>query len=97
MISDSTKYAPAERANASKIEADYEILNNTDWIRSFLNTMPEVVAILNPERQIIFGNDELMKLLQISDLKSLIGKRPGEALKCVNSAEMEAGCGTCEK
>jgi K+-sensing histidine kinase KdpD len=97
MINEATKFAPAERANATKIEADYEILNNTDWIRSFLNTMPEVVAILNPERQIIFGNDELMKLLQISDLKDLIGKRPGEALKCVNSAEMEAGCGTCEK
>jgi nitrogen-specific signal transduction histidine kinase len=97
MISDKTKFAPANRASASEVEADYEILNNTEWIKSFLNTMPEVVAILNPERQIIFGNDELMKLLEIADLKNLIGKRPGEALKCVNSSVMEAGCGTCEK
>jgi nitrogen-specific signal transduction histidine kinase len=97
MIKETTRHAPAKRASTSEIEADYEILNNTDWIRSFLNTMPEVVAILNPERQIIFGNDELMKLLEISDLKHLIGKRPGEALKCINSSIMEAGCGTCEK
>jgi signal transduction histidine kinase len=97
MTTETTKFAPAKRANASKIEADYQILNNIEWIRSFLNTMPEVVAILNPERQIIFGNDELMKLLQITDLKGLIGKRPGEALKCVNSTLNEAGCGTCEK
>jgi nitrogen-specific signal transduction histidine kinase len=97
MISEFTKFAPAKRASDSEIEADYEILNNTEWIKSFLNTMPEVVAILNPERQIIFGNDELMKLLEISDLKKMIGKRPGEALKCVNSSVMEAGCGTCEK
>jgi nitrogen-specific signal transduction histidine kinase len=97
MSIETTKFAPSKRANANEIAADYEILNNADWIRSFLNTMPEVVAILNPERQIIFGNDELMKLLDISDLKKLIGKRPGEALKCVNSNVMEAGCGTCEK
>lgn len=92
-----TKFAPANRADISHIEADYQVLNNTEWIKSFLNTMPEVVAILNPERQIIFGNDELMKLLEIADLKQLIGKRPGEALKCVNSTVMDAGCGTCEK
>jgi nitrogen-specific signal transduction histidine kinase len=92
-----TKFAPAKRVSASEIASDYEIINNSDWIKSFLNTMPEVVAILNPERQIIFGNDELMKLLDISDLKDLIGKRPGEALHCVNSSVMEAGCGTCEK
>lgn len=92
-----TKFAPAKRASVSEIHSDYEILNNTDWIKSFLNTMPEVVAILNPERHIIFGNDELMKLLNISDLRDLIGKRPGEALKCVNSSIMEAGCGTCDK
>jgi nitrogen-specific signal transduction histidine kinase len=97
MINETTKFAPAQRANSSEIEEDYKILNNTEWIKSFLNTMPEVVAILNPERQIIFGNDELMKLLDISDLKNLIGKRPGEALKCINSSVMEAGCGTCEK
>jgi nitrogen-specific signal transduction histidine kinase len=97
MISEITKFASAKRSSASEVEADYDILNNTDWIKSFLNTMPEVVAILNPERQIIFGNDELMKLLEISDLTKLIGKRPGEALKCINSSVMEAGCGTCEK
>jgi nitrogen-specific signal transduction histidine kinase len=92
-----THFAPPKRASLNEIVSDYEIINNADWIKSFLNTMPEVVAILNPERQIIFGNDELMKLLDISDLKELIGKRPGEALQCVNSSVMVAGCGTCEK
>lgn len=96
MSIETTKFAPAKRATTSEIEAEYEILNNIDWLRTFLNTMPEVIAILNPERQIIFGNEELMKLLKISDLKNLIGKRPGEALKCVNATLMEAGCGTSE-
>ncbi len=92
-----TNFAPANRASIEQLEADYTLLSSSEWISSFINTMPEVVAILNPERQIIFGNDELMKLLEITDIKKLIGARPGEALKCVNSTVMEAGCGTCEK
>jgi K+-sensing histidine kinase KdpD len=92
-----TNFAPANRASTEQLEADYALLSSSEWISSFINTMPEVVAILNPERQIIFGNDELMKLLEITDIRKLIGSRPGEALKCVNSTVMEAGCGTCEK
>ena len=58
--------------------------------------MPEVVAILNDERQIIFANDELLKLLDVKDSKLLLGSRPGEVLKCINATLMDAGCGTCE-
>ena len=93
---ESTKFAPARRASTESFEADYNLLNDSEWLTSFINTMPEVVAILNKERQIVFGNKELLNLINITDLKSLIGKRPGEALNCVNSAEHEAGCGTCE-
>lgn len=94
---EATKFAPARRASIENVEADYNFLNNADWINSFINTMPEVVAIINQERQIVFGNRELLKLLNVKDLKDLIGKRPGEAMNCVNAAEFEAGCGTCEK
>jgi K+-sensing histidine kinase KdpD len=92
-----TKYASPGRASINKIDADYALLKNSEWVSSIINTMPELVAILNEERQIIFGNNELLSLLNITDLKFLIGKRPGEALNCVNSKEMDAGCGTCEK
>ncbi len=91
-----TKFASAHRASNEQLEADYALINNSEWISSFINTMPEVVAILNEERQIIFGNDELLKLLNITDLKFLLGLRPGEVLKCINSTKMDAGCGTCE-
>lgn len=97
MSMETTKFAPAKRASNEKIQADYNLLNNAEWITNLINSMPEVVAILNQERQIIFGNNELMKLINITDLKFLIGKRLGEAINCVNSKEMDAGCGTCEK
>lgn len=94
---ETTKFAPAQRASIEKVQADYNLLKNAEWITNLINSMPEVVAILNQERQIIFGNNELMKLINITDLELLIGKRPGEAINCVNSKEMDAGCGTCDK
>lgn len=94
---ETTNFAPAKRASIENVEADYNLLNNSEWITSFINTMPEVVAILNQERQIVFGNKELLNLINVTDFKFLIGKRPGEALNCVNSAIMNAGCGTSEK
>ncbi len=91
-----TKFASPHRASNEQLEADYALIKSSEWISSFINTMPEVVAILNEERQIIFGNDELLKLLNITDLKFLLGFRPGEVLNCINSTLMDAGCGTCE-
>jgi signal transduction histidine kinase len=32
----------------------------------------------------------------IEDIEELLGQRPGEALNCIHSDEMEAGCGTSE-
>jgi K+-sensing histidine kinase KdpD len=97
MSTETTKFAPATRASIEKVEADYNLLNDSEWITSFINTMPEVVAILNQERQIVFGNKELLNLINVTDFKFLIGKRPGEAFNCVNSSIMAAGCGTSEK
>ena len=91
-----SKFASAHRASNEQLEADYALIKSSDWISSFINTMPEVVAILNDERQIIFANDELLKLLDVKDAKLLLGSRPGEVLKCINATLMDAGCGTCE-
>ena len=55
-----------------------------------------MVTILNSDRQIVFSNKALVDTLKISDLRELLGKRPGEALNCIHSKTMEGGCGTSE-
>lgn len=92
-----TFFAPAERATDSELNSDFENLRKSKYINTVINALPEVVAILNKERQVVFGNEALLKLLGLTDEKDLVGLRPGEALKCVNSGLMEAGCGTSEK
>ncbi len=92
-----TFYASAERADIAQLNTDYKQFSESDWLNSFINTLPEVVAVLNNERQIVFGNDVLLNLLGIKYKKDLLGLRPGEAMKCINSKLVEGGCGTSEK
>ncbi len=92
-----TMHASPERASSEQLEKDLSIFQSNEIIRSFLNTMPDVVAIMNNERQLIFGNDVLLKFFGVDEFEKLLGLRQGEALQCINSQNMPAGCGTSEK
>lgn len=92
-----TFFAPASRATDEKINSDFDQISHSEYISTVINALPEVVAILNKERQIVFGNDALLQFLGLVDEKALLGLRPGEALQCINSDIMPGGCGTSEK
>lgn len=92
-----TFFAPAERATAEVLKAEFSGLDGAEYIDTVINALPEVVAIINKERQIIFGNKKLLSLLGIDEETEFLGLRVGEALKCVNSGLTEGGCGTTEK
>ncbi len=92
-----TSFAPASRATDKIIKADHDHLNNAEYVKTVIDALPEVVAILNKERQIVFGNDALLNFLGIVDEESLLGLRPGEAVNCINAGLSEGGCGTSDK
>ena len=92
-----TAFAPAPRATNKKIKADHDQLHDTEYVKTVIDALPEVVAILNKERQIVFGNEALLNFLGIVDEESLLGLRPGEAVNCINAGLSEAGCGTSDK
>lgn len=89
-------FASPQRANHDSITNDNFNLANEEYISMIINALPEIAAILNTDRQIIFSNDALLNFLGIIDKKGLLGMRPGEAVNCINSSLMEAGCGTSE-
>jgi signal transduction histidine kinase len=75
------------------------LFKNSDPIASlseFLNSMPSAAAILTPERKIIFANSNLLNSLGFKSLESVLGSRPGEALKCLHALENENECGISE-
>ena len=62
----------------------------------FSDSLSEFVTILNTHRQIVFCNQPLVTYLNAVDANEIIGKRPGEALRCQHSHITPGGCGTSE-
>lgn len=89
-------FALPQRASLSQIESENRVLVTDQYISVIINAMPEIAAIINRDRQIVFFNDALVNFLGVIDKKGLFGLRPGEALNCINASLMEAGCGTSE-
>lgn len=92
----STKFASAERAKPEVIEKRMrEIISNNVFV-NLLNSLSQMVVILNLERQIIYSNKRFLELLQVKDQKEVLGKRPGEAVSCIHANVEKGGCGTSD-
>ena len=93
---DNTFFAPAEKEEINKIKERNKELSDSDYINFILNAVPELAAIINKDRQIIFSNDSLLNFLGIIDKEGVLGLRPGEAVNCINADLNKGGCGTSE-
>jgi signal transduction histidine kinase len=91
-----TYFAPAERSPGDHIVKQARVAEDFFGVCGFFDALPNVVMVLNHNRQVIFCNRVLLELLEIRDPQSVKGLRPGELLRCVHACEMEGGCGTTE-
>jgi len=90
----STDYAPAERATEQQVQREVDLLREMPLLGELLDSMPDIVLILNEQRQIAFANQALANAFNIADKQAIYGLRPGEALDCIHSNETICGCGT---
>ena len=89
-----TEFAPAERASSDEIKEDVFFLNTLPMVHQFINMIPDVFLLLNPERQIVYMNSTAISMLGVEDVNKVYGLRPGEALNCIHADETTGGCGT---
>jgi nitrogen-specific signal transduction histidine kinase len=92
----STRFAPAARVPIEKIVEDYQLVRQIHYIQDILDALPNIGAILNQERQVIYSNQTLFRFLGLPGMDSILGKRPGEIIDCIHSAREPGGCGTSE-
>jgi len=92
---DQTCFAPSERADVDAIERQFSILSGHE-IPVVLNAMPIIAMVLNRCRQVVFGNRKFVEALGVPDIREALGKRPGEAFRCIHAAKAPGGCGTSE-
>jgi signal transduction histidine kinase len=61
-----------------------------------LNIVPNILLILDSDRKIVFANNKLFNILDSSDVREILGLRPGEAFDCIHLDSPEKECGTTE-
>lgn len=89
-----THFASPERLERGVIKEQYEKVLSLEHTKEILNSFPNIVLVLNKQRQVVFANDTFVKILGIKEFEEALGQRPGELLECVNSAILQGGCGT---
>jgi K+-sensing histidine kinase KdpD len=89
-----TYYAPAERKPKSDIIPHFDKFNNDHCFQNMINAMPQVAAVLNEERQLVFSNKVLLDAVGASEFEEIISLRPGEIVNCIRAKEQDGGCGT---
>jgi nitrogen fixation/metabolism regulation signal transduction histidine kinase len=87
-------FAPAERTVAEQILKEYDLIGSQKFFTEIFGAMTGIGALIDKNRQIVYANDEFLSLMGIKSLESVLGKRPGEVISCIHSAEEPAGCGT---
>jgi nitrogen-specific signal transduction histidine kinase len=85
-----------ERSSSSNIISHNNLFLSDPILCNVLNTVHDVILILNHERQIIFANQTAKNLITDEDLGLILGMRTGDLLNCEHSIETGGGCGTTE-
>jgi hypothetical protein len=89
-----TFFAPAEREPIEVVHRQASRLGQTPLARTFLNTSPNYLLLLNARRQIVMASENVLELVPGKTLDQVVGLRPGEALGCIHAYECASGCGT---
>ncbi len=88
-----SQYASPEGDSSEEILEQFKSLNSHDFLRGLFNALPLFLTVLNEKRQVVFTNENLLHKFGIKELTFLLGKKPGEILKCIHAVETPAGCG----
>lgn len=91
-----TYFASPEYADAQTIQEQHAAISKLPFVSKLVESIPEIVMVLNDQRQIIYANQSLAELLNLNDLGCIFGKRPGEVLQCQHAQDAPSGCGTAE-
>lgn len=93
----STWFAPAARAGAGEVAEMSRLVRDNPLFRAILDSIDGYLMILNPQRQVLAINRQLLSDLKLEDASCLLGERPGEILSCIHAAKGPGGCGTSKQ
>lgn len=88
-----TYFAPAGRDSADELKHREQAVQNAPLLRAFMDSVSQMVLVLNERRQVVAVNRCVSNLLHLTGSEA-VGKRPGELFGCAHAKEGPDGCGT---
>lgn len=85
--------ALGRRVDRDTVRKQYQAFLRTHC-RAFFDAVPIMLFALNTCRQIVFANKAGMAFLKQNEMDEILGRRPGEAIGCLNADVSDLGCGT---
>ncbi len=71
-------------------------LATTPWLTQALNSVPDLVMILNRDRQVVYANHAAGAFTSTADWKGATCLGPGDLFDCCHAQSAPGGCGTSE-
>ncbi len=96
-MAENFKHPLAAKADKQKLLNDFNAFMAIKGASKVLDALPQVTALLNKERQVVFSNKALGEMLEEGQLDEILGKRFGDLMNCRNANNNTGGCGTTEK
>lgn len=78
------------------VQNESEIFLDSTLLTKILNAVPDIILVLNNNRQIVYSNESLLHALELSSPSAVLGLLPGDVLQCAHAEESVGGCGTTE-
>lgn len=91
-----TNFLSPDKNNTEEIEYQSSYFSDMPFLQQTIDFMPDIVLILNKNRQIVLANNALQDFAEKINGNLIYGRRPGEVLNCVHAYECDGGCGTTE-
>jgi PAS domain-containing protein len=77
--SEDKHFHPEQRASIEELQQQSDSLFADQATFKLLDSVPSLLAILNPQRQIVFANQPLLELVGVEEASRFIGRRPARS------------------
>ncbi len=89
-----SSFLPPEVAPPEVIHAIHSEIIAWAPLPNALEKVPQPLVLFNEHRQVVYANHPFLTLCDAAGLPEILGKRFGEALRCLNVPKTDGGCGT---
>lgn len=89
-----TEFDSPDRKSLQEVLLERHALMDNPLLQQMLEGFPEMVVVVNEERQIVAWNKAMFLALGVKSPDQVVGLRFGEAVNCVHKEVNSGGCGT---